>query len=37
MKSIAAAVLALAAVPALAQLPAPLKGEVTARVNGMYP
>jgi hippurate hydrolase len=37
LKKLAAAVLALAAVPALAQLPAPLKNDVTTRVNGMYP
>ena len=37
MKKLAAAVLALAAVPALAQLPAPLKNDVTTRVDGMYP
>ena len=37
IKPIAAAVLALAALPALAQLPAPLKTDVKTRVNGMYP
>lgn len=37
MKTLAAAILALAAVPALAQLPAPIKNDVTTRVNGMYP
>jgi amidohydrolase len=37
LKKLAAAVLALAALPALAQLPAPLKNDVTTRVNGMYP
>ena len=33
----AASVLSLAMAPALAQLPAPLKSDVTTRVNGMYP
>ena len=38
MKStLVAAAFALAATPALAQLPAPLKSDVTTRVNGMYP
>ncbi len=37
MKQLAAAVLALASLPALAQLPAPLKNDVTKRVDGMYP
>ena len=37
MKQLAAAVLALASLPVLAQLPAPLKNDVTKRVDGMYP
>jgi amidohydrolase len=37
IKPIAAAVLALATLPALAQLPAPLKTDVKTRVNSMYP
>ena len=36
MKQLAAAVLALASLPVLAQLPAPLKNDVTKRVDGMY-
>jgi amidohydrolase len=37
LKQLAAAILALAAVPALAQLPAPVKNDVVTRLNGMYP
>ena len=37
LKKLVAAVLALASLPALAQLPAPLKTDVTKRVDGMYP
>ena len=36
-KPIAAAVLAFATLPALAQLPAPLKTDVKTRIDGMYP
>jgi len=36
-KPIAAAILALATLPALAQLPAPMKSDVKTRIDGMYP
>jgi amidohydrolase len=36
-KPIAAAVLALLALPVLAQLPAPMKTDVKTRIDGMYP
>jgi len=37
LKTLAAALLALTTLPALAQLPAPLKQDVKTRIDGMYP